>query len=174
MRKKPVIRLGVWGHLFHMKGAHLVLDALQTLRDKSRFGLHIWGRVTEPQYKARLEKAAEGIDVHWHGPFVPEDLREADLDLAVIPSLCSESFSFVLDEAFDLNLPAIVPRRGALEERIGTAGTTFIAEDANDLARVFKTLLKKPDLIDLWRSAIPELTTMTWHTREVEFIYRMS
>ncbi len=170
--KKNPIRLGLWGHLFHMKGAHLVLDALQTLRHKTSFQVHIWGEVTEPQYKERLETASIGLDVHWHGAFVPEDLRTADLDLAVIPSLCSESFSFVLDEAFDLNLPAIVPRRGALEERVGTAGTTFIAEDPRDLARVFKTLLKKPDLIDRWRSAIQAPTAMVWHGKEIQFVYQ--
>ncbi len=155
-----------------MKGVHLILGALQELRDRRRFELHVWGRVTEPRYKERLEELSRDLNVHWHGAFVPEDLREVNLDLAVIPSLCSESFSFVLDEAFDLNLPAIVPRRGALEERVGSAGTTFIPEDPQDLARVFKTILKKPDLIDLWRRSIPEPTTMIWHAKEIDAVYR--
>ncbi len=166
------IRMGMWGHLFHMKGAHLVLDALQTLKEPQAIEVHIWGRVTEPQYKERLENAATGLNVQWHGAFVPEDLRKVDLDLAVIPSLCSESFSFVLDEAFDLNLPAIVPNRGALAERVQAAGTTFVAENAPDLARVFKTILKRPSLIDRWRSAISPLTTMAWHAKEVQYIYQ--
>lgn len=170
--EKHPIRLGMWAHLFHMKGAHLVLEALQSLRDKGRFEFHVWGEVTEPQYKQRLMAAADGVQVHWHGAFVPEDLRKVDLDLAVIPSLCSESFSFVLDEAFDLNLPAIVPKRGALEERIGSAGTTFLPENSKDLSRVLKIILKKPELIDTWRQAIPEVTSMGWHGREIQFIYQ--
>ena len=165
------IHLGVWGHLFHMKGVHLVLEALQELRDKDLFVLHVWGKVVEPKYKARLEQLAKGLNIEWYGEFVPDDLSKVSLDLAVIPSLCSESFSFVLDEAFRLGLPAIVPDRGALGERIQKAGTRFEPESATDLARVLRMILKDRRVIDTWSREIPELASMAWHGREVAAIY---
>ena len=170
-RHRRTIRLGVWGHLFHMKGVHLVLEALQRLERKHRFGVHVWGRVIEPNYKKRLERAAQGLDVTWHGAYSPEDLARVPLDVAVIPSLCSESFSFVLDEAFKLGLPAIVPDRGALAERIESAGVTFEPESDADLAQVFDHLLDSENTLAMWKRAIPELTSMAWHTRELIHVY---
>ena len=170
--KRQGIRLGMWGHLFHMKGAHLVLEALQKLRGRREFDVHIWGQVVEPKYRRRLDELSDGLEVTWHGAFEPKDVAEVPLDLAVIPSLCSESFSFVLDEAFRLGLPAVVSDRGALGERIGSAGCTFEPESADDLARVLGDVLKRPQVIDEWRDHIPELQDMRDHTRELARIYR--
>lgn len=166
------IRLGVWGHLFHMKGVHLVLEALGRHDLADDFELHVWGEVVEPNYKARLAELAEGLDVTWHGAFGPDDLRGVPLDLAVIPTLCSESFSFVLDEAFDMGLPTLVPDRGALPERVGDAGAVFEAESAVSLAALLQRVAEDPDVVDAWRAKIPDLTTLEWHAREVAHVYR--
>ena len=169
-RRRP-IRLGMWGHLFHMKGAHLLLEAMGEIRRKDRFEIHIWGEVIEPAYKERLEELSQGLNVHWHGAYQPPDLAKTPLDVAVIPSLCAESFSFVLDEAFALGLPAIVSDRGALAERIGNAGAVFEAESSKSLSAVLIDLIRRPDQIAAWREAIPELVGMDWHAREMGRIY---
>ncbi|MCB9832464.1 MAG: glycosyltransferase [Planctomycetes bacterium] len=171
--RRPAIRLGIWGHLFHMKGVHLVLEALRQLgRRNRRFELHVWGEVIEPRYKARLEELAEDLDVAWHGAFQPADIAGVELDCALIPSLCSESFSFVLDEAFALGLPAIVSDRGALAERIGAAGATFRAEDPTSLARVLERLADEPGRLAIWRRAIPELKPMARHAGRLLALYQ--
>ncbi|MCA9319467.1 MAG: glycosyltransferase, partial [Planctomycetes bacterium] len=168
------IRLGIWGHLFHMKGAHLLLEALKLLDPKcaTKFRVHIWGEVVEPRYRRRLDDAAEGLDVTWHGAFLPNDIRKVELDLAVLPSLCSESYSFVLDEAFRLGLPAIVAERGALAERIEGAGATFQAESAESLAKVLGELADDPSALARWRAAIPGLVAMSDHARDLAALYR--
>ncbi len=170
-RRGP-IRLGLWGHLFHMKGVHILLEALGLLGKKAqRFDLQIWGKVVEPRYKARLEELAADLDVTWRGAYKPADLAAVELDCAVIPSLCSESFSFVLDEAFDLGLPAIVSDRGALAERVGQAGAVFEAENARSLALVLERLADEPERLLRWREAIPRLEPMAMHAREVLTLY---
>lgn len=165
------IRLGYWGHLFHMKGPHLLLEAVKASGQADRFELHVWGKVVEPQYRERLRRAAEGLDVRWYGAFVPEDIEKVPLDCAVIPSSCSESYSFVLDEAFRLDLPAIVSDRGALAERLQGAGTTFRPESVEDLARVLKDLAANPAVIGTWREKVPALASMEEHAGEVLELY---
>lgn len=171
-KKAGPIRIGMWGHLLHMKGAHILLEALRDVPNSERFEVHIWGKVYDPKYKERLEQISAKLNVTWYGAFEPHHVRRQPLDLAIIPSICSESFSFVLDEAFHMGLPAIVSDRGALGERIGKAGMTFKAEIPGDLARILKSILKEPDLIDQWRRHIPELLEMSRHSQKLCEVYR--
>ncbi|MEE9395104.1 MAG: glycosyltransferase [Planctomycetota bacterium] len=165
------IQLGVWGHLFHMKGAHVLFEALQQSGVAKRFDVHVWGKVVEPRYRRLLDDVTEGLDVNWHGEFVPADIEEVDLDLAVMPSLCSESYSFVLDEAFRLGLPCLVSDRGALGERIGDAGRSFPAGDSKALAEILKKIAANPNIIDDWRTKIPALPSMKQHAEVILQLY---
>lgn len=179
-RRKPTrssfpsgpLRIGHWGHLSHLKGFDLLLSAVRDSRHRSDIELHIFGEMVYPSERQHFEELAEGLAITWHGPYTPADLAKVPLDLAVITSRCSESWSFVLDEAFQLGLPAVVPDRGALTERIGGAGTTFLAESAPDLTAVFGEVFKQPKLLELWRSRIPELPGLHDHARRMLSVYR--
>jgi glycosyltransferase involved in cell wall biosynthesis/predicted nucleic acid-binding Zn-ribbon protein len=166
------LRIGHWGHLSHIKGFDILLEAVRTSRHRQDIELHIFGEMVYPSERARFEELAEGLAITWHGPYKPADLARVPLDLALITSRCSESWSFVLDEAFLLGLPVVVPDRGALKERIGGAGTTFLAESAPDLAASLGEIFRQPKLLDLWRSRIPELPNLGEHTRRMLTLYR--
>ena len=165
------IRLGYWGHLFHMKGPHLLMEALRASEVADRFELHVWGKVVEPHYERRLREASKGLDVTWYGAFTPEDVEKVALDCAVLPSSCSESYSFVLDEAFRLGLPAIVSDRGALGERVGDAGARFEPESSESLRAVLEDLARDPKRLERWRAAIPSLVSMKEHAGAVLDLY---
>ena len=166
------LRIGHWGHLSHVKGFDILLEAVRTSRHRQDIELHIFGEMVYPSERAHFEKLAEGLAITWHGPYTPTDLARVPLDLALITSRCSESWSFVLDEAFLLGLPVVVPDRGALKERVGGAGTTFLAESAPDLAASLGEIFRQPKLLDLWRSRIPELPNLGEHTRRMLTLYR--
>lgn len=166
------LRIGHWGHLSRLKGLDLLLDAVRAddLRDRVR--LELFGELVFPDEREAMRERARGLDVHWHGRYVPRDLRQVELDLAVIPSRCRESWSFVLDEAFGLGLPAIVARHGALPERLEGAGGTFTPGDAHDLGRALREVLEDPSLLGRWRRAIPQPTSMAEHGDRVLRTYR--
>lgn len=167
------IRLGHWGHLYPMKGFHLILEALQQLPAdlRGRFSVDCWGRAFDSDYKARLDRLADGLDIRWHGPYVPTDLQGADLDWAVLPSMAFESWSFVLDEAFALGLPVVASDRGALGSRVGKAGLGFQAEDAASLAQAFRRIAAEPELQARCAAMVPALPSMDEHARALEGIY---
>ena len=171
-RRRP-LRVGHWGHLMWQKGPHLLLEAVRKLSDPGAVEVHLIGEAGDPTYREELVVLARDISVTFHGPFAPKDLERLDLDVAVFPSLCHESHSFVLDEAFQLGLPVIVSDRGAPAERVGAAGLVFAAGDVDDLAAKLAHLLVEPGALERMRRATPKDPphTMSDHVLALERIY---
>ena len=168
------LRLVHWGHFRHDKGVHVVLEALAMLepvhRDRVHLTLH--GEHVFEDYEKRLLDLAEGLPVTFAGPYQPEDLDGSRYDAAVFPTLCHESHSFVLDEAFTLRLPLLVSNRGALVERAGRAALGFRPGDAADLADKILGILEAPDQLRTLEAAIPRsLPSMQFHAEQILEVY---
>lgn len=163
--------IGHWGHLSVLKGIDILLEALRTSPNRDRIRLEIFGEVVYPDERPLVERLAADLDVNWHGRYVPEDLARVRMDLAVIPTRCSESHSFVLDEAFLLGLPAIVPERGALPERLSGAGGIFEPESPAGLRATIDGIFANPDRLETWRRRVPRLTYMRDHVEGLERVY---
>ncbi len=163
-----------WGALHPMKGQHLILEALSSVRHPSRIRVEIWGGAApgESEYADRLRKAASSLDVVLHGSYPPGGLPARPGDVAVFPSVAFESHSFALDEALLRGMPVIVSNRGALPERAGAAGVTFEPNDAEDLARRLDALIENPDLLREMAAAVPRLPTMRQHAAALAKHYR--
>lgn len=167
------LQIGHWGYLLYLKGTHLILEAVHKLHDPTAVEIHLIGTTAAQDYEQRLQELARGIKVRFHGAYRPADLEAFDLDIAVFASIASESYSFGLDEALRLGLPVLVSDRGALPERIGAAGLTFGAGDADDLARRLQEILDTPELLDTMRRNVrPEtLYSMEAHLTMLEKVY---
>ncbi len=167
------IHLACFGHLHPLKGAHVLLEALRRCALRERFTLHFHGKPAYVEYGARLERLAEGCDVVFHGPYTPGALARAAIDLVVIPTLCRESYSFILDEAALLGAPILAARTGALAERATGRVLLFERNDAGDLARRLEEIARAPALLAAMRAAPPPaLLPFAEHARRVEEIYR--
>ncbi len=171
--RASVLRLAHWGHFAPFKGLHILIEALRMLpeRDRRRLSVRCLGAAADPAYDARIRELAAGLPVEFTGGFRPEDIGRRRFDVAVIPSIAPESYSFVLDEAFRLGVPAIVPDRGALAERLHGAGATFAPESASSLASRISEVLADPSRLDAWKASIPALTPMSEHATRLGEIY---
>ncbi|MGH2363009.1 MAG: glycosyltransferase, partial [bacterium] len=168
------LQIGHWGHLVHLKGTHLILEAVHQLRDPSAVQVHLFGTSLDKNYERRLLQLASGISVQFHGAYRPADLNTFDLNLAVFPSIASESYSFALDEAFRLFITVIVSDHGAPPERIGRAGLIFQREDAAALAGQIQRVLDEPELLGVMRKNIQvgNLVLMEDHVVMLEKFYQ--
>lgn len=170
------LKIGFWGYLTPFKGVHILLEAARLLAEESngRVEWHLLGPSTDPAYYAKLQRLAEGLPVTFHGPYRHSDIAILNLDIAVFPSLCYETYSFVLDEAFQLGIPVIVPDRGAPADRIGEAGTTFATGDPKDLTRKLQPLVQEPERLERMRRATPKegAVSMEAHATDMEKIYQ--
>jgi glycosyltransferase involved in cell wall biosynthesis len=167
-------RIGCWGALAPHKGQDTVLRALPWLPPAPPWELHVYGLAVDARFEAKLRELAEGYPVSFHGLYDPRELGDAQLDLAVFPSLAPESFSFGLDEALQLGLPLIVSDRGALAERAGPAALVVPAGDAEALGHTLRRLLETPALLAELRSRVrpqPPLE-LDPHVDRLEAIYR--
>ncbi len=160
-----ILELAHWGHLYPMKGLHLVLEAMRRLSpaEQARLRLHVFGEAFDPTYLRSLLELAEGLNVRWRGPYAPEQLEHEALDWAVIPSIAHESWSFVLDEAIGLGLPVLASRRGSLGERLQKKGLLFEPESVEDCARALRRIVSEPGLGDQLGSVDQALPSMTEH-----------
>ena len=167
------LRLAYWGYLARLKGVHLILEAVHRLPHPTKVEVYIAGLEAEPHYLDSLKKQAEGLAVTFVGEYRPDDLVRLDVDMVVLPSLAAESYGFVLDEAFQLGLPAIVSDRGALASRVGEAGLLFPAGSAKGLARRIQDILETPSVLESLRRHIPPTPSpsMEKHAQTLEEIY---
>ena len=68
-----------------------------------------------------------------HGPYdscmLPQLLDHYRVRLVAYPSVCPETFSFTLSEAWAAGRPVVVPPMGALAERVAATGAGFVLSD---------------------------------------------
>ncbi len=138
------LRVGVFGHLHPLKGVEVLLDAQAALPDPARVEIHVWGDAPEQAMGEALHARAGDRPVVWHGAYSPADLSGAPIDVAVLPTLCAESYSFVLDEACALGVPLLCTDLGALADRATDRMALFGRGDARALAGLLASLADDP------------------------------
>ncbi|MBK9384762.1 MAG: glycosyltransferase [Planctomycetes bacterium] len=152
-RDRP-LRVACWSHLYPAKGQQVLLEAVRRARHRAQLEVDLLGDCWDPSHRASLAALAEGSVVRFRGPFRPPELAALRADLAVLPSLCHESYSFVVDEARALGWPLLATRAGALEERVPPGGELFTRGDADELARLLDAAIDEPERLARWRAAV--------------------
>jgi glycosyltransferase involved in cell wall biosynthesis len=175
--RKGEIRFCYYGNILPTKGVHVLLDAFKTLPEGKAF-LTIYGARTawNDCYYDRLREEASGLPVYFRGPFDRDQLAEAlsDQEVVILPSICYESFSFVIREAIQLGLPVIAARMGAIPEAIeeGVNGFLFKPGDSKDLGRWMLRFIEKPELIRSMASKKKQAKSMAEHAAELTDLYQ--
>ncbi len=166
-------RFAYWGSVGAHKGIDVLLAAFAHLRQPGVDAeLHVLGDLATPELAAALRQQASGLPVTFHGPFTPAELRRVAPHAGVFPSTCLETFGIVLDECFELGLPAIVSDHGALPERAAGGGLRVPPGDAAALAEAMARLVAEPALRARLRAARPALPPeLPAHCAELAAIY---
>ena len=166
-------RFAFWGALAAHKGVDVLVDAFRRLvNTQSRPSeLHLFGAAATAAFEADLRARADGLPVTFHGSFEPTDLATLAPHAGVFPSTCFETWGFVLDECFELGVPAVVSDLDALGERVGSGGLRARAGDAADLARKLASVCEPATWKQL-RAALPPLPpTPARHRESLDWIY---
>jgi glycosyltransferase involved in cell wall biosynthesis len=103
------------------------------------------------------------------------DVREpySEMDVLVVPSICYESYSLVVREAFICKIPVIASDIGALPEAVqnGETGLLFQAGNARDLYEKMELIIHHPDLIEKFKTNIRPVKSIEQQAEEMEGIY---
>lgn len=146
------LRVGTFGNLVEHKGVLELVRAVAGLPCE----LHLSGRFLVESFAAEVRAAAGrlGVRLFCHGAYDPAGPHPArQLDLAVFPSRCQESYGLVVDEALAHGVPVVASDRGALAERAGTGGVIVTALPR--LGAVLRELLADPARLAALRAAVP-------------------
>lgn len=152
------LRIGSFGGLVAAKGMRELVAAARGLACE----VHLSGPFHEPAFERELRELAarDGTTLVLHGPFSARDPHPArQLDLAVFPSKCQETYGLVVDEALAHGVPVLCSDAGAFAERTATPGVRTTPLEG--LASALQELVAFPDRLEALRMAIPaELPTI--------------
>ncbi|MDB6148429.1 MAG: glycosyltransferase, partial [Spartobacteria bacterium] len=127
--KDGLLRVAIIGSVaYPIKGAELILETIKITRAAVQW--HFFGNTHLFQYQQRLESLKKNIV--FHGAYARDQvvplLIENSIDVSLFASIVAETFAFTLSESWMAGVPAMVPRLGALAERVGDTGFGWIVE----------------------------------------------
>lgn len=164
------LKLVFIGSLTHIKGAHVLLEALEKLPLEKLhcldIGIYGKTRDDESHYDALLKDHAARLHgaVNFRGTFPHEQIGSIlrNADLCVVPSLWYENAPLVLCSAVAAGTPVIVSNFGGMTEviREGVNGLQFTAGNSDELAKI---LIEQIDNTD-WLSKAVSHQSGTYRT----------
>lgn len=153
------------GSLNPHKGVHLVIEAFAALANRN-IRLKIYGHGMNEVYINDLKaKAAGDARIEFCGSYAPNDIGAifSAVDVMVIPSICFESYSFTLHEAFACNVPVIVANLGALAEKVtdGKNGLSFEPGNAASLGEAMQRVAHNPAVLNEFKNSLKFMHVQT-------------
>ncbi|MBI3243373.1 MAG: glycosyltransferase family 4 protein [Chloroflexi bacterium] len=175
LEKKPsgALRVGYLGQIAHLKGVHVLLEAVKQL-PQMPIEVQVYGDLKHfPGYVAKLRRLI-GDDSRFHLNGLYDQLTNAlhELDVVVAPSLWYENSPNVILEALAHCTPVLASNLGGMAELVqdGRNGLLFKAGDAGDLARQLRRLLDEPGLLPKLRAGIQPVKTVAEELDELKSI----
>jgi len=171
------LRLGCFGYVTDLKGIHVAVEAVRRFAGNGLVELLVYGSTDHsPSYARRLRQSAASCpSIRFAGAVPHERVPEmmSTLDAVVVPTLCIETFSFAVHEAFAVGVPVVVSRTPYTETlvRDGVTGLLFRRGDAEDLHAKIRTLKDNPELQDALRKGAPPVSTIEEEIDRVVGVY---
>jgi GT2 family glycosyltransferase len=120
------LRLGVPGRINYAKGSTVVKSLSNAITSNQLdHTINIFGHVNQLG-------ASKGIK--FHGEYLDSidlalQMKQQDLDLILIPSICPETYCFVADEVSELGIPVVIFNVGAPAERFSIVHNFYIIRE---------------------------------------------
>ena len=171
------VRLLFVGRIHHIKGLHVLLQALQGLPPE-QVELHIvGGAVEQPEkrYQADLRNSFKGANVHWHGKCSRDQVEHwlAHCDISVHPTICLEVFGLTIAEALAMGRPVLASRCGGAEMQIehGQNGWLVPANDVASLQQQLAALIAAPAQIGAMAKQVGSVNSLQQHVVDLISLY---
>lgn len=174
------IQMAFVGSLLPIKGIDVLIKAFRNVEEEN-IQLKIFGRDDIiPSYSRYLrDLGSSDHRITFEGPFPIEARDEIyrDMDVLIIPSVVSESFSIVAREAIIHGVPVIASDIGALPEIIvhGQNGFLVPARNVESLSWYISEISKNPGFLSSLNLPGPiPILSISDHGREIGNIYQQA
>jgi glycosyltransferase involved in cell wall biosynthesis len=147
------LTFGYCGGLARHKGVHILLHAFRSLNSTAKLRVYGGAGEQEQDYERQLRDiAGDDPRISFLGKYGERDIKDIfqSIDVLVLPSLCYESYSLVLHEAFASNVPIIASDVGSINEKISEVGGGFVFRmgDQADLQSKLALLVEEPTILN--------------------------
>lgn len=137
-----ILNIGFFGNFHFIKGADIILKLNQLLQKSSiKYNINIFGAFDN---YLKIYKKKEYANIKYIGIYdrneIPNLLNKYNIDIVIFPSICPETFSYVVQEIIESNAPIIAFNLGAHAERISNYKKGYIADDISADAMYKKIL----------------------------------
>jgi len=146
-----VFKIAYIGYLSNIKGLNQLYQIMIKLQtDDVEF--YLFGGNDRYEYTLPFKVIKSYNDIHDISNFIDE----YEIDCAILPSICDETYSYVLSECWKCGLPVIGSKFGAIGERIAThcGGWVIDPYNINDVVDLIRTLSKNPILIMIYKEQV--------------------
>lgn len=122
------LRVAFLSPLIYHKGAVLIVESskLEKLPNGKSVEWHLWSEADRSELPLDSRLVLHG---RYDRATLGNALKEAKIDLIIIPSFCMETFSYTLTESWNVGLPVVVTPYGALKERVESSGAGWVLKD---------------------------------------------
>lgn len=170
------IAFGYIGSIGQHKGVHIAIEAFNRISSE-KAELLVYGKIDKnEEYGKQLLGMPRHPNVKFMGYIEHADIFRAlqHIHALVIPSLCSENYPLVANEAFMAKTPVIASNVGGLNELVGdgVSGFIFPKGDVRKLSEIMSMLIEQPDLLDTLSKNTPPIKTIEQHAVEIERLYQ--
>ncbi|MCR3757811.1 glycosyltransferase [Clostridium felsineum] len=151
---KSEITFGFASAAHYIKGIFVLISAFNDVKGNGKVKLKIYGGGNEEL----LPILNKNPNVSILGEYNNEHINEiySSIDVLICPSIWYESYSFVINEAFQRKIPVIASNIGAMAEFVknGVNGFTFDVGDSEQLSSIVKMIGENPRILNYLKSNI--------------------
>lgn len=171
------LRIAFVGRCVNIKGAHILVKAIQKLPLDANIQVHFLGPYwDESSYGKQLKEMTEHDKRFLPPRLVPPENVIGELkgmDVCIIPSLWPETGPLSLLDAFAARVPVIGTDFAGIRERVvhGQNGLLFKWGDSEDLARQIRLVLDNRDLLPRFSRAIRDNYTFAQMASDIGNLY---
>lgn len=178
--KRPInkheINLIFISPLYPEKGLHILLDAIQLIKNKNKIKLNIYGK-KELWSKGYWEKIIFNLpaNVNFYGTFEYNNLplMFARSDISIVCPIMQDPSPRVVWESLAAGVPVVASRESGASDFIehGVNGLLFTSGSSEELASCIDKLYDESNLVENLQKNIKPLKTISKHSLELIKLY---
>lgn len=173
------LRVGFIGGLMSHKGCHLLIDAMNEIKEQNAT-LKIYGNPKDAPsyYEKLLEKAKKNNSIDFCGTFSNDKISEvlSGIDVLVVPSIWFENAPLVIHSALSAGCPVLASDFPGMSEVVKHQGNGLLFEPGSviALAKAIRRLLDEDGLLESLSKNCQSPKGITTYVDELLAVYGSS